>query len=163
MKRTVKGMLFLLCVAIVIGCTSEYSKETDRMIQDLSSSIEQKDLQKAKELRATLGTRELSDEQKSLFQPLKTKTDNLEAELKKQELARKYDEAMNKAAEAQAWLENSIYDFEQLLKKQNRAESMDEYIKIEGQKTAMKEQRDKKIRERDYYLQEAINYQSQME
>jgi len=79
-----------------------------------------------------------------------------------QESQRNYEEAMRKAEEAQAWLEKSVNEFEQLLIKQNNAESMSEYVKIEEQKTALKNQKEEKIRERDHYLNEARIYQNQM-
>ena len=79
-----------------------------------------------------------------------------------QEAQRNYDEAKRKADEVKAWLENSIGEYEQLLRKQNNAETLNEWTEIEKQKKALEKQRDEKILEGDRYVAEMEIYQKKL-
>ena len=79
-----------------------------------------------------------------------------------QEAQRNYDEAKRKADEVKAWLENSIGEYQQLLIKQNNAETLNEWQEIEKQKKALEKQRDEKILEGDRYVAEMEIYQKKL-
>jgi hypothetical protein len=157
--------MLAFAVALTIGvtsCESEYSKESNALIQKYEVALSEQNLQESRKLSNALENRELNSTQMAKVRSLNQNLSEWELQVKKQEIQRKYEEAMRKANEAEKWLVNSVKDFEQLLKKQKDAPTLEEYVEFEKQIVAMQNKKDAKIRERERYLEEAENYKRQM-
>ncbi len=165
MKKVLQKMaLFNMAVALtmgVISCESDYSKESNALIQKYEVSLRGNDFQESKNLSNLLDSRELNSKQKETVQMLNRNLSELESQIRKkeqEEAKKKCEEALKKADEAKLWLENSIDEYAKLLRKQGNANTLDEYMEFEKQKVAMEKKRDEKLLERDRYLNEAKTY-----
>lgn len=161
-KTLFKAALFVVTVALTIGvasCESDYSKESNELIQKYRVALTEENLQESQRLSNLLENRELNSKQATTIQELNL---NL-SKLKKQEAQRKYKKAIRKADEIRDWLENSIGEYAELLKKQNNAATLAEWEDIQRKIVALERKSDEKISERERYLNEAKYYQNLMD
>ena len=128
-----KSAVLICAVALVIGmtsCESEYSKESNELIQKYEVALSEQNLQESKRLSNVLESRELNSTQTAKVRSLNQNLSEWELEIReqkeKEEIQRKYEYAMRKVKEAETWLENSISEYEKLLKKQRNAETLEE-------------------------------------
>ncbi len=167
-KALTKVAMFTMAFALTMGeisCESDYSKESNALIQRYEASLRGNNYNESKNLSNLLESRELNSKQTATVQMLNRNLSELELQIRKkeqEEAKKKCEEALRKADEAKVWLENSINEYAKLLRKQGNANTLDEYMEIEKQKVAMEKKRDEKLQERDRYLNEARIYQSKM-
>ena len=154
--------MLIFAVAMTIGvtsCESDYSKESNELIQKYSAALTEKNLEESRRLSDILASRELNSKQTETTLRLNVNLRQME----KEEVQRNYDEAMRKAKEIENWLVNSIDEYERLLKKQRDAETLKEYTDIEKQLVAMEKKAKDKAIEREHYLDEARSLQYKLD
>ncbi len=165
-KYVTKLAMLIFAVALTIGvasCESDYSKESNELIQKYSAALKEKNLQESKRLSNVLESRELNSKQTATVRSLNVNLTELIRQNEKEEAQRNYDKAMRKVKEIETWLENSIDEYAQLLKKQRDAETLREYTDLQKQLVAMEKKKDEKIREREHYLDEARSWQNKLD